>query len=708
MHNNIMAAGSMGSSSQCLHRGIMPQWRHSFFTINDTRKTNGWDALKEIAILEVTYITSMSLFKILPAKEQEFLTIVPEPNNNKMQVQVQFLFDMLHPEMVRRRTRKCRKIMALIGKVLQETIQYLITTTFRTSSNTPVNNKMWIVLQVKRKDNQSRTGLDSEDNVLWLGLRDNVGGCFEDLKYQYDNLRIELNKSEFDLANYKRGLASMKEQLVFYKKNKGMLCDQIDVLKRDASFNESEINAFKIQIERLKKEKESNQFKIDNFKNASKSLDKLIGSQISNNNIKGVGYNVVPPPPTGLFAPPTIDLSNSGLEKFKQPEFEGYGVKVNKSVSENSSKEIKKTYGDPIIEDWVSECNEDETLEKVSESANFTPKACFVCGSFNHLIKDCDFHDKKMVQKPVLNNVKKGTGQKEVKPVWNNAMRTNHQNFSNSKRIFAPTVVLTKSGLVPISTARQSSSRAAASVSTVRPIKTAAPKPFVNVAKTRPNTFQKSHSPSRRSFYQQIALKNRNLNNKVNNTAKGKRVTSVVGEQGIDAVKSKACWVWRPKLKVGDEVVHKELGDRMERAATTASSFKAEQDSGGYTLGSDEDSKKLNELTELCTKQSKKDEDGDLVLKDPSKQGRMSKVEYEDVEAEHTEEVEYGDILEQIPQEFQKLHQKKKFRDVTVAYQSFEDMLKGFDREDLVALWSLVKERFRSAEPTIDMQTIPN
>ncbi|GJW48242.1 hypothetical protein Tco_0079888 [Tanacetum coccineum] len=78
--------------------------------------------------------------------------------------------------------------------------------------------------------------------------------------------------------------------------------------------------------------------------------------------------------------------------------------------------------------------------------------------------------------------------------------------------------------------------------------------------------------------------------------------------------------------KVGDEVVHKELGDRMERAATTASSLEAEQDSGsgprcqdtilgdvnaqtrfeitskqsidpplsrGYTLGSGEDSMKL-------------------------------------------------------------------------------------------------------------------
>ncbi|GKB25731.1 hypothetical protein Tco_0865132 [Tanacetum coccineum] len=186
-----------------------------------------------------------------------------------------------------------------------------------------------------------------------------------------------------------------------------------------ASFNESEINALKIQIERLKKEKESNQFKIDNFENASKSL----------------------------FAPPIIDLANSGLEEFKQPEFEEYGVKVNKSVSENSSNEIKKTSGAPIIEDWVSDYDEDETLEKVSN--------------------------------------------------------------------FAPIAVLTKSGLVPISTARQSSSIAAAIVSTVKYIKTAALKPFVNSV----------------------------------NTAKGKRVTSDVGEQGINTVKSKACWVWRPKLK---------------------------------------------------------------------------------------------------------------------------------------------------------------
>ncbi|GKF95073.1 hypothetical protein Tco_0287808, partial [Tanacetum coccineum] len=38
-----------------------------------------------------------------------------------------------------------------------------------------------------------------------------------------------------------------------------------------------------------------------------------------------------------------------------------------------------------------------------------------------------------------------------------------------------------------------------------------------------------------------------------------------------------------PPEKVGDEAVRKKLGDRMERAATTASSLEAEQDSDAQT-----------------------------------------------------------------------------------------------------------------------------
>ncbi|GJT35139.1 putative ribonuclease H-like domain-containing protein [Tanacetum coccineum] len=149
---------------------------------------------------------------------------------------------------------------------------------------------------------------------------------------------LEFNKSKFNLATYKRGLASVDEQLVFYKKNEVMFCDQIVVLKRDTSFKDSEVNALKSEIEKLKKEKESNQIKIDKFENAS-----------NRNDVGFVSYNVVPPPPTCLFAPPTIDLSNSGLKEFQQLKFKGYGPKASKNICKDTSNEEKVYTAKPKV-----------------------------------------------------------------------------------------------------------------------------------------------------------------------------------------------------------------------------------------------------------------------------------------------------------------------------------------------------------------------
>ncbi|GKA53809.1 putative ribonuclease H-like domain-containing protein [Tanacetum coccineum] len=63
------------------------------------------------------------------------------------------------------------------------------------------------------------------------------------------------------------------------------------------------------------------------------------GSQIPDKIRKGMGfvsYNVVPPPPTGLFSPPNLDLSNSSLDEFQQPEFEGYGPKTNDKLEKKT------------------------------------------------------------------------------------------------------------------------------------------------------------------------------------------------------------------------------------------------------------------------------------------------------------------------------------------------------------------------------------
>ncbi|GJT12212.1 ribonuclease H-like domain-containing protein [Tanacetum coccineum] len=87
-----------------------------------------------------------------------------------------------------------------------------------------------------------------------------------------------------------------------------------------------------------------------------------------------------------------------------------------------------------------------------------------------HLIRDYDFHEKRIAKQIELNKKKgKGTGQGENIPVWNNVQRLNHQNK------FIPKAVLTKTGIFPVNTARQNLSSQAATTSTARKVNTARP-----------------------------------------------------------------------------------------------------------------------------------------------------------------------------------------------------------------------------------------
>ncbi|GKE66619.1 ribonuclease H-like domain-containing protein, partial [Tanacetum coccineum] len=87
----------------------------------------------------------------------------------------------------------------------------------------------------------------------------------------------------------------------------------------------------------------------------------LTSSSSSTNSEVSNWYNVVPPPYTGNFMPPKSDLVYPSLDDF---------VDVNESASEsvvgkptietNEPKTAKKEGGAPIIEDWVSESDEED------------------------------------------------------------------------------------------------------------------------------------------------------------------------------------------------------------------------------------------------------------------------------------------------------------------------------------------------------------
>ncbi|GJW41506.1 hypothetical protein Tco_0067351 [Tanacetum coccineum] len=76
------------------------------------------------------------------------------------------------------------------------------------------------------------------------------------------------------------------------------------------------------------------------FDKASKDLDKLLGSQITDKNKKGLGYNVAPPPHPLIYnRPKKLDLSYSSLVEFKEPEFKGCGSENRASTREEVAKD---------------------------------------------------------------------------------------------------------------------------------------------------------------------------------------------------------------------------------------------------------------------------------------------------------------------------------------------------------------------------------
>ncbi|GJR73757.1 ribonuclease H-like domain-containing protein [Tanacetum coccineum] len=277
------------------------------------------------------------------------------------------------------------------------------------------------------------------------------------------------------IDGYQLGLESLEARIVVHEKNEVVYEEDIAFLNKESDVDDSPVT--------------------DRFK-------------------KGKGFHAVPPPYTGNYMPSRPDLSFAGLDDSV------YKTKVSETITTASktskdSLEKPKTVrpSAPIIEDWDTDSDNDSVFRpktdqtkpkftkinfvKSNENVKFVnkenthrqeeyprksqsprdnrrnwngmmtqklgngfeliKKACFVCGSFNHLIKDCDFHDNKIVEKPMLNNKRRVTGQREIRPVLNNAQRVNHQNkftHPHPKRNFVPTAVVTKSGQVPVNTAK--------------------------------------------------------------------------------------------------------------------------------------------------------------------------------------------------------------------------------------------------------------
>nr|GEX70926.1 ribonuclease H-like domain-containing protein [Tanacetum cinerariifolium] len=244
--------------------------------------------------------------------------------------------------------------------------------------------------------------------------------AFATLETHYDNLTVEFRKSQLDVLSYKTCLKSVEARLVVYQKNETVFEEDIKLLKLDVMLRDNTLAELRKKFKKAKKERNDLKLTLDKFQTSSKNLklhsyefDNRVPKNPENDRYKTCeGYHVVPPPYTGTFLPPKPDLVfTDDPNASKEPSF------VTSSEPVQSTRESVKK------------------VEHHKQAANLRKN--------NQKFRDYDYYEKEMVKKPV----------------WNSALRENHQNslrmtHPQSNRNVVPTAVLTRSRLVSLNTAR--------------------------------------------------------------------------------------------------------------------------------------------------------------------------------------------------------------------------------------------------------------
>nr|GEU45630.1 putative ribonuclease H-like domain-containing protein [Tanacetum cinerariifolium] len=342
----------------------------------------------------------------------------------------------------------------------------------------------------------------------------------------YDKLTVDFIKSHFDVLSYKIGLESVEARLVVYQQNKNVFEEDIKLLKLDVMLRDNALVELRKKFEKGEKERDDLKLTLEKFQTFSKNLSKLLESQVSdktslgydnqvfdcgesdnsvpkslNNDMykSGEGYHVVPLPSTGTFMPSKLDLVFNDAPNASETVTNVFNAESNETKIESVPKQKEpsfvqtsehvKTPRESVKKDEHPKQAENlmtNHQKSRGDKNRWNRKACFVCKSLNHLIKDCDFYEKQMIQNPV----------------WNNAIRVNHQNsvrmtHPHSNRNVVPTTVLIRSRLVSLNAAR--------------PVPTAIPQSPVKSPRPVKHVVNKAHSPIRRPINHRPATKNSNL-----------------------------------------------------------------------------------------------------------------------------------------------------------------------------------------------------
>ncbi|GKA05846.1 hypothetical protein Tco_0684966 [Tanacetum coccineum] len=299
---------------------------------------------------------------------------------------------------------------------------------------------------------------------------------------------------------------------------------------------------------------------VDSWKESSKNLWRLINSGMSSNDKLGLGFEIQSNDEVLSYEEEmnssvfrcskedsigkpsytrkhSFETESESLDEPNVMSKSRLEVTNEKDVSVPKSTEVApscvshiKTPRQPLKDKETHQVNRkswnDMMKRELGDGYSFTKKKCFVCGSLNHLIKDCDYYEKKLAreaeEKRVVN-----TGNGVAKPVWTNTNRINHANN------FVPRSVQLNAGRPQFNSVRPNINTGRTNISSGRPkVNTVSPK--VNSVSPKVNTVRPRKTvPSETS----------------NSLTQMTHTNAVMGSWG-SAVKSSASYNWRSARQI--------------------------------------------------------------------------------------------------------------------------------------------------------------
>ncbi|GJR52849.1 putative ribonuclease H-like domain-containing protein [Tanacetum coccineum] len=349
---------------------------------------------------------------------------------------------------------------------------------------------------------------------------------YKKLLESYQTERDNFQKARTEILGYQMSLESLEVILKTHEKNEYAWGDKYEQMEYDLKIRDLKLEEKQKELDQALKERDDFKVKLEKWSNASVLQNEVLNKQrylsdktcigfgvesssgMESDNSSGntnsteslypnfqktKGFHSVPPP-TGTIIPPRANVSFTGID-----ELAIRNKVLNQENTKSSQPEIDRNK--VIIEDWVDSDDEETDFSEIQKKTVFNSensetsfenrspssqnsvgqesrktgfghkggKLCFVCYSPNHLIKDCNLHERTFKQ--TQTHKPKGTqGSRDTRPVWNNINRVNHSNFSRNsryphqRRSFIPSAVLTREGLK--STARPKLTRTVPSKST--------------------------------------------------------------------------------------------------------------------------------------------------------------------------------------------------------------------------------------------------